>query len=82
MLALLASAATLATPALAHAGGHESGGSDSHEIAVLLLALGGALVVAGLALDRYRDLPRQYVDGLVVGGAAVVLLLAPLFWFF
>lgn len=83
-LAIALGATLLATRALAHPdhGAHDDGGSGAAALPAILLGLGGVLVVAGLALDHRGDVPRQYGHGLVLGGAAMVLVLAPLLWWF
>lgn len=80
-LAIAYAAALLTTRALAHPDheAHDDGGSGV-VLPALLFGVGAVLVVAGLALDRRGELPRQYVDGLVLGGATIVLIVAPLLW--
>lgn len=69
--------ALFSTRALAHPG-HEEHDDGGLGIAPIVLVLGAAFVVGGLVVERRADLPREYAFGLVSGGAALVLVVAPL----
>lgn len=79
-IAALLSCSALTARGLAHEGHQHDDGGTGIAVPGLLFALGGVLVATGLALDRSGEVPRQYVDGLVLGGAALLLVVSPLLW--